>query len=416
MAINVATGVITARLLGPAGRGEFAAASIWFLLPSQLATVGLQSAVIYRIRHDPEQAGSIGGAALLIGLGLFVPAAGMCFWILPMLMHAYGPDIRTLALAAVFAAGLNVWMTLSRDTLLGTRNVHLFNLSVAGSSAAYLTALLLVTSTHSIDPATALYCQFAGTVAILIPTLWCTVRGWRWQALRPWAELGPLARYSGRAAGLDLVTLFHWNVDRIILIGLIEPAAFGLYAVAASFARILGVLQAGFSSVMLADTAHQSTGEIERYVHHTFRLFAWILMAACVAGWLLGEPLLRLVYGEGFAPAVVIFRFLLLESAVSCLCQVLVGGYLAVGRPGSASTIQCVYCVLLLFGLLMAAPIWGAIGAAIAMLCAIACKLVMLLLGLRRIDLRIPGLRPVRDDFDMLGRMLRGGPASAPTD
>ena len=143
VAVNVVTGVITARLLGPTGRGEFAAASMWFLLPSQLATVGLQSAIIYRTRLDPAHSASVSGAGLMIGLGLFVPSAVLCGVLLPGLLHAYSAAIVALAQVAVLAAFLNVWMLLARQSLLGMRNVHLFNLSCAGSSVAYLLALLL---------------------------------------------------------------------------------------------------------------------------------------------------------------------------------------------------------------------------------------------------------------------------------
>jgi len=416
VAVNVATGVITARLLGPAGRGEFAAASMWFLLPSQLATVGLQSAIIYRTRFDPAQSASVSGAGLMIGLGLFAPSAVLCIVLLPSLLHAYNAAIVALAQAAVLAAFLNVWMLLARQSLLGTRNVHLFNLSSAGSSVAYLLALLLVLPLHALDPAIALYCQFAATAAVLVPTLWWATRHWRWREVRPFAQLGALIRYSGQAAGVDLVTVFYWSIDRAVLVGLIAPAEFGLYAVARSFAGLVGVLQAGFSSVMLADLAHKPAREIEIYVHRTLRLLLWPLVAACIAGWLLGDVLMRLIYGDGFAPAVPIFRLLLVEAAISCLAQVLVEAFLASGRPSYASTVQGAYSVVLLGALLLLAPPLGGLGAALAILGAMLGKLLMLLLGLRTISIGFPGLLLRQDDIGSILRLLRGRPMPSPTD
>lgn len=416
IAVNVATGVITARLLGPAGRGEFAAASMWFLLPSQLATVGLQSAIIYRTRLDPEQSASVSGAGMMIGLGLFVPSAVLCIVLLPTLLHAYSAALVALAQTAVLAAFLNVWMLVARQSLLGMRNVHLFNLSSAGSSVAYLLALLLVLPFHALNPATALYCQFAATAAVLAPTLWWATRHWRRRKVRPFAQLGALARYSGQAAGVDLVTVFYWNIDRVALVGLIAPAEFGLYAVARSFAGLVGVLQTGFSSVMLADLAHKPAREIEIYVHRTLRLLLWPLVAACIAGWLLGDVLMRLVYGNGFAPAVPIFRFLLVEGAISCLAQVLMEAFLASGRPGYASTAQGAYSVVLLGALLLLAPPLGGLGAALAILGAMLGKLLMLLLGLRTIGIGFPGLLPQQDDIGAILRLLRGPPMPSPTD
>jgi len=416
VAVNVATGVLTARLLGPAGRGEYAAASMWFMLPSELAVVGLQSAMIYRTRLDAEQAASISCAGLMIAFGLFVPSASICVALLPSLLHAYNAAIVTLAQMAVLAAFLNIWMLLARQSLLGTRNVHLFNLSSAGSSVAYLLALLLVLPFHAMNPATVLYCQFAATAAVLVPTLWWATRQWRWREVRPFAQLRALARYSGRAAGVDLVTVFYWSIDRLILVGLIAPAEFGLYVVAASFARLTGVLQAGFSSVMLADLAHKPAHEIELYVHRTIRLFLWLLVAACIAGWLLGDALMRLIYGDGFAPAVPIFRVLLLESAISCLAQVLMEAFLASGRPSYASMIQGAYSVVLLGALLLLAPVFGGLGAALALLGAMLGKLLLLVLGLRHINIGFPNLFPQQNDIGSILRLLRGTSIPSPTE
>lgn len=49
LVVNVGTGVITARMLGPVGRGEFAAACLWLILPALIATSGLRSAVVQTV-------------------------------------------------------------------------------------------------------------------------------------------------------------------------------------------------------------------------------------------------------------------------------------------------------------------------------------------------------------------------------
>ena len=94
----------------------------------------------------------------------------------------------------------------------------------------------------------------------------------------------------------------------------------------------------------------------------------------------------------------------------------LVEAFLASGRPSYASIVQGTYSVLLLGGLLLLAPAWGGLGAALAMLGAMLNKLTLLLLGLQRIGLSLPDLPPRRGDIDSIFRLLRGAPVPSPID
>src|SRR6185312_3223369 len=66
--INILTGVISARMLGPDGRGIFAAVSTWPQFFATLAMAGLNSAVVYHMKKTPEHGSEIAGAALTLCL------------------------------------------------------------------------------------------------------------------------------------------------------------------------------------------------------------------------------------------------------------------------------------------------------------------------------------------------------------
>jgi O-antigen/teichoic acid export membrane protein len=408
MAVNVATGVITARLLGPTGRGELGAIMIWFMLPALVATSGLQSALVYQARRDPSKAASIGSASLILGTLSYLASLAICLAALPSLMHAYEPEIVNLARIGAVAAFMNVCMTLARQYLLGTSQMHLFNVSGFLSPIAYLLLLSILVSAHALTPGSALYAQIAGTALVLVPTAWWATRGCWLKRMQPLLMLRPLARYSLHAAWIDLATVFYWHIDRLILIGLLAPADFGLYAVAVSFARLIGVLQTAVSSVTLADMTGQPPAVIESYVHRTIRLLFWLLIAGCVAGCIGGGLLLRLVYGNSFVEAVPIFRIMLFESSGSCLAQLLIEAFLASGRPKYPAAVQIGYCALLAAAMMLLAPPFGGLGAAVAMLIAMAAKIASLAFGLGRIGLGWPRLAPCRSDMQLVLGAIRG--------
>ena len=406
IAVNLLTGSLTARLLGPAGRGELAAALVWFMLPPSIAIAGLQSSVLYQTRRYRSQSGPIGVVGLLLAMLVALPVFSLCFYVLPPFMHAYNQHVLLLADWAMVGSLLNIWMLLLRQSLLGTRNMHLFNVSLAGSPFVYLLLLLAVSALNALTSATALLAQIAATVIVLIPTLVWAARAWSWRRARPLAILSPLLRYGAHAAPIDLAGVFYSNVDRLVMVPLVAPAEFGLYAVASSFARVVYVLQAAVSSVTLADLANRPRTYIEAYIHRTFRVLFWLLLSACIFGIILGKPLLGLIYGSGFEAALPIYRVMLLESAISCVSQVLVEAFLACGRPRYPAVVQTFYAVLLLITMLVLTPMWGGLGAALAMLLAVLCKLMALLSGLPRLALAIPSLLPQRGDIDLLRRML----------
>src|SRR5204862_3522182 len=64
--LNAATGILTARLLAPEGRGELAAISIWPVLVAGLATLGLPTALVYHGRRDPARLGELTASALAL--------------------------------------------------------------------------------------------------------------------------------------------------------------------------------------------------------------------------------------------------------------------------------------------------------------------------------------------------------------
>lgn len=50
LALQAGTGILTARTLGPAGRGELAAMILWPLFIASVTTLGVPSSLIYHLR------------------------------------------------------------------------------------------------------------------------------------------------------------------------------------------------------------------------------------------------------------------------------------------------------------------------------------------------------------------------------
>ena len=407
MGVNLATGVLTARLLGPVGRGEFAAAGMWLLLPSLLAMSGIQNGIVFAARREPARRAAVAGAGVLLSLAAYLPLTAIAWFALPWLMHAYGADVLYLSRVCLIAAVLNVLNVAVRQSMLAEQDFRAFNMLSSGAAAIYLLVLVGLAVAGLITPVTAIWAQISGTVVVLVWGALRLFRGWRGLSWRPWALLRPLTSYSLRAAPIDLVTVLTGNVDRLVLIKLVSVADFGLYAVAMSFARIVVILQTAISSVTLADLTGQGRAETEVFLHQTFRMLVLLLLLACGLVLLVDRPLLLLAYGNGFGRAVPIFRVLWADAALACIGQVLMQIYLARGRPAVASGAQVAAFVTTGLGVWLLAPPLGAIGAAIALVCGSVVRLGVLLFLLPRIGLARPSPLPRWSDLIVIAARVR---------
>ena len=81
---GVITGVVTARLLGPAGRGELATIMLWPMIMSNLGLMGCNWALAREVAKDPDREADGVCGAVAVGL-----AAATVYFILGYLLIPY---------------------------------------------------------------------------------------------------------------------------------------------------------------------------------------------------------------------------------------------------------------------------------------------------------------------------------------
>ena len=397
--MNLATGIITARLLGPEGRGVYVAITLWPPLLAMLATAGLNSAVVFRMRRNPGAPDAVAGAALLSGFissSLMIVAGAL---VMPLFLTGYSSSVVLFAQLCLAAVLVNSTQIVIKQAFAGTGQYWYCNLTHLLPQLYHLVALVTLALLATLTPrgaALALFVSGALAVLSVLPKFLRTMAP-RFKAVR--AELKEIRSYSLRAAPAGLVTALILHSDRLVLIPLLSARELGFYAVAFSFSRVVQFVQPALQSIFLSHLAGQGEAGSLR-VHDTACRFLLVaLSAGCVVLWLAGEWLLGFAYGAEFAAAVGIFRLLVIEASLGVLAQVTVQLYLARDRPGLVSAIQAGTLVVSLALLLILVPRFGGTGAAIALVCAGAVRWLALLGGMR-LALKLPLPRPYLNGED----------------
>lgn len=401
LAVNFGTGVITARLLGPVGRGEQATMILWPQLFGYALTLGLPSALLYNLKRDPDKAPRLLPAALLLGtsMGLLAILIGVLF--IPRWLTEYPPEVVRLAQWLMLFAPLSLLNLVLLHAFLALEEFGTYNAVRYSLPLLTLLALVSLALSDNLTP-------YSAALAYLLPvapvSLWMLVRLWR--LYRPvWRGLGSafkrLTSYGLRSYGLDLLgSQVAGQLDRVLVVGLLNPAAMGLYVVALSLSQMLGVFHSAVVTVLFPKASGRPVEEVVALIGRGARVSIAINLLAAVGLALLGPWVLGLVYGQEFLSAVPVFRILLLEAVLGGAAWVLAYAFMALDRPGTVSLMQGIGRGMSVPLLLVLVPLYGLEGAGLAVLLSTMARLVFVTISFPLIlKTRVPRLWPRRADF-----------------
>lgn len=408
LGINVGTGVITARVLGPKGRGEQVAISLWPQFLGYAMTLGISRALLYNLKRYPDEETKLFSAALLLStiLGIVATLTGIVF--IPQWLAQYSAEVIHLAQWFMLTAPLVI---LSATFVAALEAEGKFS---TANQVSYLSPLLtlailgVLALTHALTPFTAV---LAYTLPGLPIFFWLLTQLWnryhpRWHGLS--ASYKRLLSYGLRAYGIDLLGTLAGQVDQALVVNLLAPASMGMYAVAISLSRMLNLVQGSIITVLLPKAAARPVEEVVALTGRAVRVSSAFTLLGAIAVMILGPVLLRLLYGPEYMGAVSVFRILVIEVVLSGITWVLAQAFMALGRPGTLTILQAIGLGLSVPLMLVLIPVYGLEGAGVALLCSTTARLVFVLVSYPVIlKVRPPGLLITREDWYFMQQILQ---------
>jgi len=386
-------GVVSARALGPAGRGQLAIVMLWSAVIHVVGSTGLTSSFSYHVAHWPGRRAALATwlrrVAARQAVAMIAASAGVLWWLqrrlgLPGLLTAeyttWAAGATIALYGAAHAQGCQDFARMNRIRILSGAGPAV--LMIAGAVALRLT------------PAEA-------GIAYLVPT-WCAAAlAWVWlrrasraaTAPRPApGELRAVWSYGWRSLA-SLSSLMVNNSSDQLTLGLLMPAsAVGVYAVAASASSPLPALLASFGMVGLPTVSALAGSAKGAATWGTLRRAVIMLAFTAVPLAAILPWAIPLVYGRRYAAAVLPAEVLLCGAVFAALATVTDDLLRAHGRPGFVSITQgaggavTVIGILLVAGRpLIAVAFISSVGFAVAFLLALG----RLWLAARRLGLSI---------------------------
>ena len=240
--IGIATGILTARLLGPEGRGSLAAILVWTNAIVTLGVIGIPHTLTYYSGREPAKRGLLWQTALNMAVvqGVFLSIGAAS--VLPFILREQPAATRTAAMWFAFSILIHLFQLYQLALLQGAGWFRLWNLLRLLYSGLYL-GLLVIFSSGGLTLYEPLIAQ---VVAMVIQTMVVTFLCYRTWGMSQYESRGsflrPVLAFAIPTALASSSQLISAQVDQLALTQFVSPAELGLYTVAVGLAH--GVLPA----------------------------------------------------------------------------------------------------------------------------------------------------------------------------
>jgi O-antigen/teichoic acid export membrane protein len=403
LGLQAGTGILTARMLRPAGRGELAAMILWPLFIASLTTLGVPSSLIYHLRHHPKQRANLVTNAFIMATVMGILSSIVTALILPNWLHQYSPAI--VRFAEIFL----VTVPLCSVTLAGRAALEAEH-DFAGSNAiqlltplSTLIVLLGLLVLHDLDS----YTAAVAYIVAALPSFWLMVVRIRRAGISVGrmhtAVAKQLLSYGIRSYGVDLLGTLALQVDQVLVVSLLSASAMGSYVVVLSLSRMLNLFQTSVVMVLFPKAAGNAKDDVLAMTGKAVRISGLATAACGLLVCIAGPALLGLLYGAEYEAAAGALRILVLEATLSGIVFVLAQAFMALDHPGVVTILQALGLSLSIPMMIWLIPIYGIYGAAISLLASTIARLLFVCIGFRLfLKTSAPSLLPEWRDIRFL--------------
>lgn len=371
--LNVATGVLLARLLGPNGRGELAAIVAAPLFVASLATMGLDQSVAYFSARDPSRSRTAGITSLLVAAPVGLALFGGTWAALPYILSSQRPGVMStsrvylLFIAAMILGGILPQM------LRGLERYVVWNTTRLLPTLAWV-ALVIVAFVNGLRDPVQLALLAIVVRFVTLPVEVGLSLGYGGGSFRPGSrdEAIQLLRFGLPSIGATLPRMTNLRLDQVLLAAVVEPRSLGLYAVAVSWAGAVHPLLNAIASVTTPRLARGGTGAQAVVATRTVRGSLHLAFGLGTA-WLVLTPfLLPIVVGSEYRAAIPLAMALAVAGATDAWGNVLHETSRGLGQPTWPLRAELAGMAVTLVTLWPAVGLWDTNGAAAVSLAAYA--------------------------------------------
>jgi O-antigen/teichoic acid export membrane protein len=406
--LGTISGVLTARGLGPDGRGQWAVVMAFFTVALVVAELGQSGAVTFLVARDPRRKREVVRRARIIMSigGAVVALAGVLA--APVLAGGDNEAATAYRLAAggivinsLFAGGLFAMQGL---------DIRRWNVARVAQPLFYATGLSILLALGNVT-VTGAAIALVGSTSLQFVVLWFLAAGLEKHraltssgmdsgstnrdeatpsVLDPGVSIEGVSQggYGIRYAAAAVPTVLTAQYDKIALSRLVAPAEVGFYAVGATVALLVAPFSAAIANVAFPRASKRELLAVERRSFEIRALMQVLVVSVVVSAGLcvVAPAAVPFFFGSDFAASVRVVWALALVMVARAISQVAGALIRARGLPGAAAVAQVAGLLIGVALMFPAVSALGLLGAAVALGAGEFATLSLVLFSLGRLQ------------------------------
>ncbi len=364
--LAILSNIITARTLGPFGKGSYSLIVLVSMLLVTVSGLGIGLANTYFVGNKKHAVKDIASNSIIFAFisGIIIAAIFIVYYYLTKPSYLADVDARCLVIA-LFAMPFFLAYTYLQCILLGVKRIKHYNAVTLTQPASFLVLLVILLITHK---ANLQYTVIAWVISVLGTTIISFILlrrvtgfgGFKWRVFKDSVAYGVKGHIG------NILGQFHYRLIMFLVGYYLGNTFVGYYSVAVSLAETLWFFPGAVGTILFASTtglskeeANQKTPKICRTCIFITAITALILLA-------LSKYIINILFGKEYIYALGPFTILLFGVLVFTLSKVLANELNGRGRPIIGTIAAAIALTTnIIFGILLI-PRYGMTGAALA--------------------------------------------------
>lgn len=384
-AMGFCTGIITARMLGPHGRGELAAIQTTPSVIATFAMIGMPEALVYFSAREPDRSGRYLGTAVALALTACIPFMLLAWLTMPLLIHAQ--SVRIISDARWYLLIAPIWaISMMYHPLRGIGDFLSWNALRLAVPIAALAVLATAYLTGYLTPTFVAFGMLVSYVLLFLPCGMVTIRQITGPYVIDRSKIEAMLRYGFPCLMTGLPQMLNLRLDQMLMAAFLPPSDLGLYVVAVAWSGAVSPVLTSIGTTLLPSVA--STDDRERAavrLSEGVRMTTVLAILVC-AGIAAAAPFaIPFLFGREYRASVLAALILVPATGVLGVNFSLQEGIRGLGHPYAvlrAESLGLIVTAILLAALLR--PL-GIIGAAISSIAGYSIVTVSLLWSARQL-------------------------------
>ncbi len=409
--VNILTGLLAARLLGPEGRGELAEIMLWPGLLIEFGILALSDALLYRAATRSAAPKTLFATIMFLGAVLSAVLIVIGYFVIPFALVGESARLEgTIDLYIVAYIPIYLFALFVATMFQGHLDIKGWNVVRLLVGTGYLGFILLLWATGNIGVNGFAFAFVAGTaLSGVVGLFWLWRQGWvSWKP--DFAAAKALLGYGLRVHVGEIVNSARQRVDQAAVAIFLSAHDLGLYAVALTVANGPMILVNTIAGIAFPKISAAPDKEEKLRIFGVYLRLAMVMStASAVSLAILAEFLVPLIFGQNFYRSATISQIMLIGLPFFAAKLMFIQALNAFDRSLSIGRAELIGLIGAAGALALFLPGLGLEGAAWAMVVAnvVAMVVMAMTLGTTIEAKLLPLFRPTQDDFAAMRRLLR---------